>query len=132
MLLDADGAGFEADQGIKDGQDVAAVFNHAVETMAEAGLAFGLAVPFGQDMGGDFNIAPEFSGGVAAEEKAIKECGFALGVLQFPQGFVGDGGSVQHRKRQFTESQPKVKGAGQVSGRHPVKLSQKGRSLLLT
>jgi len=41
---------------VKDGQDVTAVLNHARENVAQARLALGLAVPLGEDRGGNFNV----------------------------------------------------------------------------
>jgi hypothetical protein len=37
-----------ADQGVKDGEDVAAVFEHAGENIAQLGFALGFAMPFGK------------------------------------------------------------------------------------
>jgi hypothetical protein len=110
-LLNADRAGFETDEGVEDGQDVAAVLYHAVEIVAQAGLALGFAVPLGQDLGGHFDIAAELVGGVATEKKPVEEGCFALRELEIPQGIFDDDGRDGHmQKRQFTESPAKVKG----------------------
>ena len=44
-LLDALGFQFGAHERFEDGQDVAAVFHHALENVAQAGLALRFAVP---------------------------------------------------------------------------------------
>ena len=95
-LLNAGGAGFAADEGIEDGQDVAAVFDHAVEGVAQAGLALGFPIPLGQHLRGHINIAAKLVGGMAAEKKPVEERRFALWELEIPQGIFDDDGRDGH------------------------------------
>jgi hypothetical protein len=95
-LLYADGTALEVYQGVENGQDVAAVLDHAVESIAKAGFALGFAMPFRQDVRRNVNIAAQFVGGMAAQEEAIEKGRFALRKLEIPQGLSDDHGLVQH------------------------------------
>jgi hypothetical protein len=78
-LLDALLLSVPADQGIENGEDVTPIFDHAVENVAEFGVALGVAVPLQQDCLGHFNVAPQLFGRMAAEEQAIEKRRFPLG-----------------------------------------------------
>jgi hypothetical protein len=84
--LDSLGLAVRADQGVKNGENVAAVIDHAGEDVAEMGVALGFPVPFGEDGAGHFNVAPQLIRGVAAKEKPIEKGRFALWELQLLQG----------------------------------------------
>ena len=71
-------------QGVENCQDVAAVFDYALEDSAELGLAGGFAIPFGEDFDRDSDVAAELLGGVAAQEEAVEEGGLALGEFVVP------------------------------------------------
>ena len=61
-LLNALFLGVPADQGIEDREDVPPVFDHAVENVAEFGVALGVSVPLQHDRLGHLNITPELLG----------------------------------------------------------------------
>ena len=77
-LLDALLLSVPADEGVEDGQDVAAVFDHAIENVAQLGIAFGIAVPLQEHRRRNFNIAAKLLWRMAAEEETIEKCRFAL------------------------------------------------------
>jgi hypothetical protein len=78
-LLDALFLGVPANQGVEYGQDVAAVFDHAVEDVAEFGVALGVAVPLQEYRGGHLDIAAELLWGMAAQEETVEKGRLALG-----------------------------------------------------
>jgi hypothetical protein len=96
VLLHALGARLGVDQSFEDGEDVAAVFDHAREEVAQRGLALGLAMPHQQNSGGDFNVPAKLRGGVPAQEQAVKEGRFPLREVEVAPGFfdrLGGGGN---------------------------------------
>lgn len=78
-LLDALLLGVPADQGVEDGEDVAAVFDHAVEDVAKLGVALGVAMPFQQHGGRNLDVTAELLGRMAAQEEAIEKRRLPLG-----------------------------------------------------
>jgi hypothetical protein len=79
-----------ADERIEDREDVAAVFNHARENVAEFRLALGFAMPLGEDRGRHFNISAQLLGGMAAKEEAVEKGGFALRKIEVQRDFGGN------------------------------------------
>lgn len=77
-LLNALFLGVPADQRIEDRQDVSPVFDHAIEDVAEFGVALGVAVPLQQDGLGHFDITAELLGRMAAQEQTIEKRRFPL------------------------------------------------------
>src|ERR1700719_380735 len=55
-LLQAGEAGIEADQGIENREDMAAVLHHTLEHFAQAGFALSLSVPASQHLRRHFDI----------------------------------------------------------------------------
>lgn len=80
-----------AHEGVKDGQDVTTVVNHAGKDVAELRIVLGLAVPLGEDHAGDFDVAPQLVGRMAAKEKPIEKGRFALREVQILEDFDGNG-----------------------------------------
>jgi hypothetical protein len=78
-LLNALLLGVPPNQGIEDGEDVPPVFDHAVEDVAELGVALGVAVPLDHDGLGHFDIAAQLLGRMAAQEQTIEKRRFPLG-----------------------------------------------------
>ena len=122
ILLHALGARFGVDQSFEDGEHVPAVFHHAGEDIAQRGFALGLAMPFEQHRGRNFDVAAKLFGGVSAQEQAVEEGRFPLRVVEVVLGFLRPGWprlaivvlvsvciSVTRQKRQFTGSFPGVK-----------------------
>jgi hypothetical protein len=79
LLLHALFLGVPPDQGIEDGEDVAPVFDHAVENISQFRVALGVAVPLQQYRGRHFDIAAELLGRMAPQEQAIEKRRFPLG-----------------------------------------------------
>ena len=77
-LLNALLLGVPPDQGIEDREDVAAVFDHAVENVAEFRIALGIAVPLDHDGLRHFDIAAKLLRRMPAQEQAVEERGFSL------------------------------------------------------
>jgi len=67
-LLNALFLGVPPYQGIEDCQDVAAIFDHAVEDVAEFGVALGVTVPLDHDGLGHFDVAAKLLGRMSAQE----------------------------------------------------------------
>ena len=86
-LLNALLLGVPADQGVEDSQNVAAVFDHAVEDVAEFRVALGVAVPLEQDGLGHLDVAAELLGRMAAQEQAIEKRRFPLGECEVCSDF---------------------------------------------
>src|SRR5712692_3803548 len=107
-----------ADQGLEDGQDVPPVFHHALEHIAEAGLALHLAVPAGQHGGRHFDVAAQLLSRVAPQEQPVKKGRLALRELQLVLAFSRDWLNGQHqcKKAQFTQIVYGVKGYGGTLG----------------
>ena len=98
-LLDALLLGVPPDQRIENGKDVPAVFDHAVEDVAELGVAFGVAVPLQQDGLGHFDIAAQLFRRMAAQEQAIEKRRFPLGKREVCGDFCrNDLGNRGHKK----------------------------------
>jgi hypothetical protein len=98
FLLHASDAGIEANQRIENREDVAAVFHHAREDVAQAWFALSLPVPASQDVSRHFDIPAKFLGGVPTQKQAIKEGGFTLRVLKFPQSLLADNELLAHTR----------------------------------
>jgi hypothetical protein len=77
-LLNALLLGVPPDQGVENGQDMAAVFDHAVEDVAEFGVALGVAVPLDHDGLRHFDVAAKLFGRMPAQEQAVEKRGFPL------------------------------------------------------
>ena len=77
-LLDALFLGVPAYQGVEYGENVAAVFDHTVEDVAEFGVALGIAVPLQEHRRGHLNIAAELLWGMAAQEETVEKGRLAL------------------------------------------------------
>ncbi len=100
-----------ADKGLENRQDVAAVLDHAIEDVTQTRLALRLAVPAGQDCGGNLDVAAQLLGGVTTQEKAVKERRLALRVVVFLDTFDRAEFDEQcsHKKVQFTGMRSCVK-----------------------
>lgn len=85
VLLDLLGRDVVADEVFEDGQDVAAIFDDALEHRAEARLALGFAVPFGKYGGRYGDIPAKLFGFMATQEEAIEKRGFPLRKLEVLQ-----------------------------------------------
>ena len=88
-LLNALFLGVPPDQRIEDREDVAPVFDHAVEDVAKFGVALGVAVPLDHDGLGDLDIAAELFGRMAAQEQAIEKRRLPLGKREVCGDFGG-------------------------------------------
>jgi len=75
---------------IEDSEDMAPVFHHAEENVAQTWLALGFAVPLGKNRGRNFNIAPELFRGMPAKEEAIEKGRFPLGKIEVQRDFRGN------------------------------------------
>ena len=88
-----------ADERVKDGEDMAAVFEHARENVAQLGFTLGFAVPLGKNRGGNLDVLAEFFRGMPAQEQAVEKCRFPLRILQIHSDFGRQVGSHRrHRK----------------------------------
>ena len=67
-----------ADQGIEYGEDVAPVFDHAIEDVPQFRVALGVAVPLQQYRRRHLDVAAQLLGRVPAQEQSIEERRFAL------------------------------------------------------
>jgi hypothetical protein len=87
-------------QRIEDGQHMAPIVDHAGKNIAEMRVALAFAVPLGEDGAGDFNVAAQLVGGMAAQEESIKKGGFALREFQILQDVHGNGlWNSRHREK---------------------------------
>src|SRR5215469_15107050 len=67
-----------ADEGIKNGEDMPAIFDHAGKDVSEVRFAFGVLVPLGEHCGRNLDITAQLFRGMSAEEQTVKEGSFAL------------------------------------------------------
>ena len=79
-----------ADERVKDGEDVAAVFDHTRENVAQLRLAFCLAMPLGEDRRRDFDVAPQLLDRMATQEEAVEKGGFPLRKIEVQRDFGGN------------------------------------------
>jgi hypothetical protein len=117
QLLEFLGGGVVADQIFENGEDVLAILHDFFKDGPQLGSADGFLVPFGQDGGGDLDIAAQFFGGVAAQKEAVEKSGFALGELKIQQRLfdrVGDGGHDRNRSLPISLLRSSVHGAKNV------------------
>src|ERR1700733_3062640 len=77
--MDALFLGVPAYEGIEDCEYVPAVFDHAVEDVAEFGVALGVAMPLDHDGLGHFDVAAKLFGRMSAQEQAIEKRRVPLG-----------------------------------------------------
>lgn len=70
--------GVETEERIEDGEDVAAVFEDALEDGTLLWFLGGFLVPFGEDCGRNSDVGAELLRRMAAQEQAVEERGFAL------------------------------------------------------
>jgi len=104
MVLD-----FGTDEGVKDGEDVPAVFEHARENIAQLGFALGFAMPFCKYGGRNFNVLPQFIRGMSAQEQSVEKRRFPLRILQIHSDFGRQvRGHGRHRKNAvYRKSSPR-------------------------
>ena len=86
-LLDEMVLYFGADQGVEDGEDVPAVFEHARENITKLGFALGFAMPLGQNSGRNLDVLAQFVRGMPAQEQSVEKCRFPLRILQIHSDF---------------------------------------------
>ncbi len=98
LLLHALGARFGVDQGFKEGEDMAAVFDHAGKDITQGRLALGLAMPFKQYRLGNFNVAAKLLSGMPAQEQAVEEGRLPLREVEVVQRFFGRVGCGRKRR----------------------------------
>ena len=72
-LLNALFLSVPTNQGIEDRQDVAAVFDHAVEYVAKFGIALGVAVPLDHHGLRHFDVAAQLLRRMATQEQTIEK-----------------------------------------------------------
>ncbi len=102
-LLNALGVAVRTHQDIEDGQDVTAVIHHARKNITKLRVAFCLAVPFGKDNRGHFDVSPQLVRGMTAQEQAVEKGGLTLR----EEGT--NCGIVAIKKMQFTQKPRRVK-----------------------
>jgi len=95
-LLQALRSGIVAEQIFENGQDVLAILDDAFQNRTKLGLAFGFAIPLREHRGGDADVAAQFVGGMAAQEKPVEKRGFALRELEVLQSLVERVGHSRH------------------------------------
>src|ERR1700756_5442560 len=71
------------DERIENREDVAAIFDHAGENVAQFGFTLRIAMPLGQHRGRHFNIAAELLSGMSAQKESVEKCGLALRKFKF-------------------------------------------------
>jgi hypothetical protein len=86
-LLDALGFRFGADERFKDGQDMPPVLHHALENVAQAGLALRFAVPLQEYGGWYLDIATKLLCGMTAQEEAVEKGRLTLREVELLSGF---------------------------------------------
>ena len=89
-LLNALGVAVRTHEGIEDGQDVTAVTHHALKNITKLRVAFCLAVPFGKDHRGHFDVSPQLVRGMTAQEQAVEKGGLALREVEIVHDFGGN------------------------------------------
>src|SRR5438270_4765866 len=89
-LLNALRLAIGPDQGIEDCQHVAPVIDHALKNIFQLRVAFGLAVPLGEDGAGNLDIATQLVGGMTAEKQAVEKRRLALRILEILQRIGGN------------------------------------------
>src|SRR5882757_4114044 len=89
-LLNALGVAVRTHQKIEDGQDVTAVIHHARKNVTKLRVAFCLAVPFGKDHRGHFDVSPQLVRGMTAQEQAVEKGGLTLREVEIVHDFGGN------------------------------------------
>src|SRR3989449_9154424 len=98
-----------ADQGLENGQDVAAVLDYPLEHAAQARLALRFAVPFGKNSGRDLDVAAQLFRRVAAQKQPVEKGRLALRKLEVALAIVRGCGNRKHSQRK--RSLPKFRTA---------------------
>jgi hypothetical protein len=78
---------FRADEGVKDGKNVAAIFEHAGENVPQLGFALGFAMPLRKNRGGNFDILAQLFRGMPAKEQTVEKRRFPLRKFQIHSDF---------------------------------------------
>ena len=73
---------FRTNQGVKNGQHMPSIFDHAGEYVAEVRLAFRVFMPLGEDRSGNFDVATQLFRGVTTQEQAVEKRRLALRKFQ--------------------------------------------------
>src|SRR6266513_1250064 len=95
-------------QDIEDGQDVTAVIHHARKNITKLRVAFCLAVPFGKDNRGYFDVSPQLVRGMTAQEQAVEKGGLTLREVEIVLDFGGN--ELRHGGYKETAVYPKAAG----------------------
>jgi hypothetical protein len=97
VLLKALLFGIVADQIFENREDVLAVAHDPFEQRPQSRLAFRFAVPLREYRCWHGNIAPQFIGSMAAQEKPVKKRRLSLRELEVLQGLIE---RIGHRRHQ--------------------------------
>jgi uncharacterized protein (DUF697 family) len=89
-LLDALWANVRTDEGIEDGQDVAAIIHHARKNIAKLRIALGLAVPFDEYRLRHFDVSPQLLRGIATQKQAVEKGRLTLREVKIVNDFGGN------------------------------------------
>jgi len=74
-------------QRVKDGQNVAAVFDDPLQHRTQSRLARRFTVPLGEDRRRNLNVPAKFVGGMPAKKEAVEKCRLALREFKIPPRF---------------------------------------------
>ena len=96
--------GIVDDQIFKEGENMLAVLHDPLKHRPQLRLANGFLIPLREYCRWNGYVPAQLLGGMAAQEQAVKKCGFALRELEFLQHVFDRVGRSRHgRKSQFTD-----------------------------
>ena len=98
-LLNAVIVDFAAYQGVKDGQHMPPVLEHARENISQLRFALRFAVPLGQYRGRYFDVLAQLFRRMPPQKQSVEKCRFSLRIFEIHGDFGWDeGGQSRHRK----------------------------------
>ena len=105
---------FAAYQGVKDGQYVPPVLEHARENIAQLRFALRFAVPLGQYRGRSFDVLTQLFRGMPPQEQSVEKRRFSLRIFEIHSDFGWDeGGQSRHGKNAvYPKTFPRQVGPG--------------------
>src|SRR5258707_6826292 len=86
-LLDAMVLYFGPNQGVEDGEDVPAVFEHEGKNITKLRFELGLAMPLRQNGRRNLDVLAQFVRGMPPQEQSVEKCRFPLRILQIHSDF---------------------------------------------
>ena len=106
-LLNALRLAVRADQGVENRQHVTPVIQHTSENILELRIELRLAMLFGENGAGHFDVAPQLVSRMTAQKEPVEKSGLALRIVELLQR-INSGNELNRRGHKENAVYPKA------------------------